>query len=77
MVLRGKEKDTIEAIQAGGEEMAGFLRATFEINKVGMLRNPALAKTLDGVEIVEGVETFEVKPDSVKIPEAKIEEAAA
>jgi phage host-nuclease inhibitor protein Gam len=77
VVLKAKEKDTIEAIQAGGEAMAGFLRATFEINKVGMLRNPALARTLDGVEIVEGVETFEVKWDSVKIPEAKTEEAAA
>ncbi len=76
VVLRGKEKDTIEAIQAGGEAMAGFLRATFEINKVGMLRNPQLARTLDGVEIVEGAETFEVKPDSVKIPEAKAQEPA-
>jgi len=76
-VLKGKEKDTIEAIQAGGDDMAGFLRATFEVSKVGMLRNPALARTLDGVEIVEGVETFEVKPDSAKIPEAKPAEDAA
>lgn len=75
-VVRGKEADTIEAIKLGGAAMAGFIRTTFEINKVGMLRDPALARTLDGVEIVDGVETFEVKPDSVKIPEAKIAEAA-
>jgi phage host-nuclease inhibitor protein Gam len=69
----GKMEDIIASIKAAGEPMAAFLRPSIEIDKVQMLRHPVLAKTIDGVEIVEGIETFEVKPDSAKLPEAKPE----
>jgi phage host-nuclease inhibitor protein Gam len=77
VTLRGKEESLVKFIQGSTDpELLKFLRATFEIDRVAMLRNPNLAKTLDGVEINEGVEAFEIKPDSAKIPETEVAEAA-
>jgi phage host-nuclease inhibitor protein Gam len=77
VTIKGKEENTVKLLQGSGDpELRKFLRATFEVDRVAMLRNPNLAKTIDGVEIAEGVETFEIKPESVKIPEAEVAEAA-
>lgn len=62
--LRGKVEDVIARIKSGGEQFHDFLRATFEIDKVAMLRNPNLAEKIDGVKIVSAGETFTVEPFS-------------
>jgi phage host-nuclease inhibitor protein Gam len=77
VTVKGKEEDTVKFLQRSEKpELREFVRETFEIDRVAMLRNPKLAATISGVEIVEGVETFEIKPDGVKIPEAEVAEAA-
>lgn len=60
--LRGKAEDIIARIKDAGAEFAGFLRETVEIDKVAMLRNPNLAKKIDGVKIASAGETFTVEP---------------
>lgn len=60
--LRGKAEDIVARIKAAGVEFAGFLRETVEVDKVAMLRNPNLAKKIDGVKIASAGETFTVEP---------------
>ena len=60
--IRGKAEDVIARIKAGGEQFQDFLRATVEIDKVAMLRNPNLAQKIDGVKIASAGETFTVEP---------------
>ena len=61
VTLRGKVEDVIARIKTGGEQFQDFLRATFEIDKVAMLRNPNLAEKIEGVRIVSAGETFTVE----------------
>jgi phage host-nuclease inhibitor protein Gam len=78
VAISGKEKDLVDYIQqSADEELKPFLRATFELNRVALLRNPNLAKSIPGIDIVEAGETFAIKPDTAKIPEAAPAEAAA
>lgn len=60
--FRGKVDDIIARIKDAGAEFAGFLRETVEVDKVAMLRNPNLAKKIDGVKIASAGETFTVEP---------------
>lgn len=77
VAITGKEDDLVDFIKRSeDQEIRAFLRQTFEINRVALLRNPNLAKTLPGVDITEGFEAFEIKPDAAKIPEAVAAEAA-
>ena len=55
--LRGKVEDIIARIKSAGEPYAKFLRATVEIDKVAMLRDPNLAASIDGVKIASAGET--------------------
>lgn len=47
-----------------------FLRVKIEIDKEAMLKDPALARTIEGVSIGRGGETFEVEPFGAEISEA-------
>jgi phage host-nuclease inhibitor protein Gam len=60
--LRGKVEDILARIADAGETYAPFLRATVEIDKVAMLRNPNLAQKIEGVKIASAGETFTVEP---------------
>lgn len=62
VTLRGKVEDIIDRIKRAGEEFAPFLRATVEIDKVEILRNPNLATRIDGIKVASGGETFAVEP---------------
>jgi phage host-nuclease inhibitor protein Gam len=71
VTTRGKVEEIIARIKAAGEQYQKFLRATFEIDKVAMLRDPNLAKTITGVRIGSAGEDFSVEPfGSEAIPEA-------
>jgi phage host-nuclease inhibitor protein Gam len=71
VTVNGKEEDLVDHIKRSEDpELKKFLRATFEIDKVQVLRNPDQVGKLPGVEIVRGFETFEIKPDAAKIPES-------
>ncbi len=61
---RGKIEDIIARIKSGGEQFQDFLRATFEIDKVAMLRNPNLAEKIEGIKIASAGETFTIEPFS-------------
>lgn len=76
VTIRGKEESVVDQLKRSeSEELKKFLRPSVEIDRVAMLRNPKVAETIEGVEITEGIETFEIKPDSAKVPETS--EAAA
>jgi phage host-nuclease inhibitor protein Gam len=76
VTVKGKEENAVKFLQGSDDpELQKFVRVTHEVDRVAMLRNPNLAKTIDGVEITEGVETFEIKPDSARIPEDVAEAA--
>jgi phage host-nuclease inhibitor protein Gam len=76
VTIRGKEETVVEHLKrAESEELKKFLRPSVEIDRVAMLRDPKVAATVEGVEITPGVETFEIKPDTAKVPETS--EAAA
>lgn len=47
-----------------------FLRVKIEIDKEAMLKNPDLARTIEGVSIGRGGETFEVEPFGAEISES-------
>ncbi|MFH0302662.1 host-nuclease inhibitor Gam family protein [Bradyrhizobium sp. 31Argb] len=53
-----------------GENYANFLRLKREIDKDSMLKNPDLARTIDGVRIGSGGETFEIEPFGAQLSEA-------
>ncbi|MET4206886.1 host-nuclease inhibitor Gam family protein [Bradyrhizobium sp. LA2.1] len=70
VTIKGKEETVLELLKRSeNPELKKFLRPAVEIDRVEMLRNPKLAETVDGVEITKGVETFEIKPDTAKVPE--------
>lgn len=62
VTLRGRVEDIIERIKRAGEEFAPFLRATVELDKVEILRNPNLATRIEGVKVASAGETFAVEP---------------
>lgn len=47
-----------------------FLRVKIEIDREAMLKNPDLARTIEGVSIGRGGETFEVEPFGAEISES-------
>jgi phage host-nuclease inhibitor protein Gam len=53
-----------------GENFMAFLRLKREVDKEAMLKNQDLARTIDGVRIGRGGETFEVEPFGAEISEA-------
>lgn len=80
--ISGDAEDVITAIVQLAEEattrgdadasnaLLNFLRVKQEIDKEAMLKNPDLARTLPGVGIGRGGETFEVEPFGAEISEA-------
>lgn len=60
--LRGKAEDIIARIKDAGEAYLKFLRETVELDRVAMLRDPNLAKQIEGVRIASAGETFTVEP---------------
>jgi phage host-nuclease inhibitor protein Gam len=60
--LSGDEEDIIARIQSKGRQFANFLRTKIEVDKDAMLKHQALAKTIEGVSIGRGGETFSVEP---------------
>lgn len=60
--FRGKVEEIVARIKDAGDEFKAFLRETVEVDKVAMLRNPNLAKKIDGVKIASAGETFTVEP---------------
>lgn len=70
--LRGKVEDIIIRIRNAGDEFQAFLRATVEIDRVAMLRDPKLAEKIDGVKIASAGEMFTADPfGSETLPEAE------
>lgn len=70
VTLRGVD-EIIKAIQDGGESLAPFLRTTVEVDKVAMLRNPNLARTITGVTVASAGEAFTIEPfGDESLPEA-------
>lgn len=59
--LRGKVEEIIARIKEAGAPYQHFLRATFEIDRVAMLRDPVLAGKIEGVKIASAGETFTVE----------------
>ena len=53
-----------------GENYTAFLRLKREIDKDAMLKNPALARTIEGVSIGRDGEVFEVEPFGAELAEA-------
>lgn len=62
VTIRGKVEEVIERIKRAGPEFESFLRATFELDKVEILRNPNLATRIDGIKVASAGETFAVEP---------------
>lgn len=60
--LRGKVEDIIARIKSLGDPYKKFLRATVELDKVEMLRDPNLATSIEGVKVSSAGETFTVEP---------------
>jgi phage host-nuclease inhibitor protein Gam len=52
------------------EAFLAFLRRTVGIDKEAMLKNPDLARTIEGVRVGSGGEVFEVEPFGAEISEA-------
>lgn len=79
--ISGEHEDVIARINAkatealdGGQLDAShsylsFIRTKEEIDKEAMLKNPDLARTIDGVSIGRGGEMFEVEPFGAEISE--------
>jgi phage host-nuclease inhibitor protein Gam len=63
-----------EATERGDAAASGnylnFLRTKHEIDKDSMLKSPDLARTIDGIKIGRGGETFEVEPFGAELSEA-------
>ena len=59
--LKGVE-DILRRIREGGDLYKDFLRTTYEVDKVGMLRNPNLARQIEGVRIDSAGEEFAIEP---------------
>ncbi|UGA45985.1 host-nuclease inhibitor Gam family protein [Bradyrhizobium quebecense] len=55
---------------ASAQTYKNFLRVSTEIDKEAMLKNPALARTIEGVRVGSGGETFEVEPFGAQLAEA-------
>jgi phage host-nuclease inhibitor protein Gam len=77
VAFTGNEDDLIDFIRRSEDkELSDLLRATFAINRVFALNRPDLVSKVPGIEIVEGSEAFEIKPDKAKLPETATAEAA-
>ena len=77
VTFTGKEDDLVDFIRRSEDaELSDMLRATFEINRVFALSRPDLVAKVPGIEIAEGFEAFEIKPDKAKLPETATAEAA-
>lgn len=77
VTLSGEVDDIIKRVlnkaentPASSASFMAFLRKTVGIDKEAMLKNPALARTIDGVKIGSGGETFEIEPFGAEISEA-------
>ncbi len=80
VTLKGEHDDIIgcilekqaDALARGetGENYANFLRLKREIDKESMLKNPDLARTIKGVSVGRGGETFEIEPFGAELSEA-------
>jgi phage host-nuclease inhibitor protein Gam len=78
--LKGEHDDIIkrildkvaEALTRGetGKNYSDFLRLKREIDKESMLKNPDLARTIEGVRIGRDGETFEIEPFGAELSEA-------
>jgi phage host-nuclease inhibitor protein Gam len=60
--ISGGEEDLIKLIADKGGDYLNFLRQKTEIDRDAMLKNKELARTLAGVTIGSGGETFTVEP---------------
>jgi phage host-nuclease inhibitor protein Gam len=69
VTLSGEVDDIIARIVAKGATYANFLRTTQGVDKEAMLKNPDLARTIEGVKVGSGGETFEVEPFGAEISE--------
>ena len=80
VTLKGEADDIIErildkvadALARGetGENYSNFLRLKREVDKESMLKNPELARTIEGVRVGRGGETFEIEPFGAELAEA-------
>ena len=59
VVLSGDEADIIATIKT--MKLTQFLRVRHKLDKAAMLKHPAQARTIPGVSITNGVETFAVE----------------
>ncbi|ACF01874.1 Mu Gam family protein [Rhodopseudomonas palustris TIE-1] len=77
VTFSGKEDDLIDFIRRSNDvELSDMLRATFEVNRVFALSRPDLVAKVPGIEITEGGESFEIKPDKTALPDSSVAEAA-
>jgi len=77
VVINGKEESLVDYIRhSEDDDLKKFIRTTFELNRVEVLRHPDELAKLPGVEIADSYETFQIKPDSAKIPDDLPAEAA-
>ncbi|RJF70897.1 host-nuclease inhibitor Gam family protein [Rhodopseudomonas palustris] len=60
--ISGGDDVVVARIQDKGANYAAFLRTKLELNRDAMLANPDLARTVDGVSIGRGNESFIVEP---------------
>lgn len=68
--LRGKVEEIISRIKAAGDQYHDFLRVTFEVDKVAMLRDPNRAMRIEGVKVAPAGETFAIETFAEeKLPE--------
>lgn len=69
--IAAKKAEAMARDDAATEAAYGnFLRVKVEIDKEAMLKNPDLARTIDGVSIGRGGETFEVEPFGAELSES-------
>jgi phage host-nuclease inhibitor protein Gam len=67
--IRGKVEDLIERIQEKASLAKKFLRPSVELDKQAMLKEPELARSLQGVTIKSAGEDFYVTPISAPLSE--------
>ncbi|MGW1423646.1 host-nuclease inhibitor Gam family protein [Bradyrhizobium manausense] len=69
-LIAQKKADAMAKDDLASEAAYGnFLRVKVEIDREAMLKNPDLARTITGVTIPKGTETFEIEPFGAEISE--------
>jgi phage host-nuclease inhibitor protein Gam len=68
--ITAKEAEAIAKNDPTAPDYRNFLRIKIEIDKEAMLKNPDLARTIEGVAIGRGGETFEVEPFGAELSES-------